>query len=51
MGAGTKVRGMLRSPEVSNPASAMASTVRRFGLQPEESDDVDRNAAAPGKTG
>ena len=30
---------MLRSPPVSNPAAAMASTVRRFGSQPEASHD------------
>ena len=30
---------MLRSPPVSNPAAAMASMVRRFGLQPEASQD------------
>ena len=30
---------MLRSPPVSNPAAAMASTVRRFGSQPEANQD------------
>ena len=30
---------MLRSPPVSNPAAAMASMVRRFGLQPEANQD------------
>ncbi len=38
-GGGTRVRRIRRSPPVSNPAAAMASTVRRFGSHPEASQD------------